>query len=621
MCGIAGFFAASLSSEHLKKMTDAIAHRGPDAEGFFIDTSAGVALGHRRLSILDLSSAANQPFFSQCGRYVCIFNGEVYNYREIARELDIKLRTTSDTEVIVEMFAKFGVTCVERFNGMFAIVIYDQKTQTLYFFRDRLGIKPIYYIHQREEIIFASEIKAITALKPSLTLDKTAIANFLYLGYFPEFQTIYQEIHKFPAGYYGIFCKGRFDIKPYWQAEKRIYQKPLSNEVEAKKQFKQLLESSVAYRMISDVPFGAFLSGGTDSSLVTAVAQHISEQPIKTFSIGFKEAKFNEREYARSVANYLHTEHYEFELSEEEAVGQAEQILYYYDIPFADSSAFSTLLVSKVTKEKVTVALSGDGGDELFLGYGMYTWAKRLHHPLVRLMRPLLIKILKNLNDNRARRAALVLDYPSEKRLKSHIFSQEQYYFSEKEIAQLLMPDFLASIVLDENSYIPTDWKPAEKQSLFDIKNYLKDDLLVKVDIASMAYALEVRVPLLDYRIVEFALNLDESLKIRNGIQKYLLKQTLYDYLPQQFFERPKWGFGVPLISWLKNQLKGIVMHYLSEENVIACGAVRYHIVKNLLERYFKGEDYLYNRIWVLVLLHQFLIRHKQTQKTNNALF
>jgi len=610
MCGIAGFFAPSLSGEQIKKMTDSIAHRGPDAEGFYTDATVGVALGHRRLSILDLSTAANQPFLSQCGRYVCVFNGEVYNYREIASQLDVKLRTTSDTEVIVELFAKYGVTCVEQFNGMFAIVIYDIQTKTLYFFRDRLGIKPIYYTHQKGEIIFASEIKAITALGRELNIDKTAVANFLYLGYSPESQTFYQEIHKFPAGHYGIFCQNGLAIKPYWQAEDCIKGKPLSDETIAKKELKNLLESSVAYRMISDVPFGTFLSGGTDSSLVTAVAQHISNQPVKTFSIGFKEAKFNERQYARAVAKHLKTEHYEFELSEDDAVGQTEDILKFYDIPFADSSSFSTLLVSKVARQHVTVALSGDGGDELFLGYGMYQWAKRLHNPFIKIARPLLTTLLKSFNDNRSKRAALVFDYPSEKRIKSHIFSQEQYCFSENEIAALLTPEFSSAILLEENAYIPSDLTSSEKQSLFDIKNYLKDDLLVKVDIASMVYALEVRVPLLDYRIVEFALNLDESLKIRGNTTKYLLKETLYDYVPRNLFNRPKWGFGVPLISWLKNQLKTTVLHYLSEENVTRCGAVHYSEVSKLLQRYFNGEDYLYNRVWLLVLLHQFLLKN-----------
>ncbi|MEN7549605.1 asparagine synthase (glutamine-hydrolyzing) [Rapidithrix thailandica] len=615
MCGITGFISPEYSQADLQKMTSAIRHRGADAEGLYFDEKRGLGLGHRRLSILDLSEAANQPFTSQCGRYVMVYNGEVYNYEEIKNEIlkekTLHFKTTSDTEVILEAFALWGTKCVERFNGMFAIAIFDLQEEALYLFRDRLGIKPIYIYQEGSELVFASELKAISSVvgKSKLTIDKGAISNFLYLGYIPAEQTVFKEVEKFPAGHFGLFKGGKLSVLPYWQVEQKVETTVLQDETLAQSQLHDLLSDAVRQRMISDVPLGTFLSGGIDSSTVTALAQANSPRPVKTFSIGFKEAKFNESVYAEKVAKHLGTEHHAFILSEQDALERVYQILDIYDQPYGDSSAIPTLLVSEMARKHVTVCLSGDGGDESFMGYGMYNWAKRLANPLVHSSRKLIAGLLELSGKSRLQRAAQVFDYSEPSIVKSHIFSQEQYLFSQEEIQQLLTPGFQTQFYPEEKfDQLSRALSPEEQQALYDVKHYLKDDLLVKVDVASMFHSLEVRVPLLDYRVVEFALNLDQSLKVKGGVSKYLLKQVLYQYVPAEIFDRPKWGFSIPLVKWLKTDLKFLIDQYLSEEIVEQQGVVQYVIVEKLKKDFLNGKYYLYNRLWVLILLHKYLL-------------
>lgn len=609
MCGIAGFYSFNnvFTEEELHRMTDVMAHRGPDASGFFYD--GNIALGHRRLSIIDLSQAANQPMFSHDNRYIIVFNGEVYNFREIAKELDIKLKTSSDTEVILESFLKWGVDCVTRFNGMFAIAIYDKEKQELFLFRDRMGIKPIFYYWNNGDFAFGSELKALLQLndfKRKRTINHKAVGEFLYLGYIPQPDTIYKDIHKFPSGHYAKISKNSFELNDYWSPEDKIRPQVITDLNEAKKQLDELLNKSVQYRLISDVPYGVFLSGGIDSSIVTAIARKLTDNKLKTFSIGFKEAKYNEAAHARAISEYLQTDHHEFIVSQNDALGLVDDILDSYDEPYADSSALPTMLVSKLARQHVTMVLSGDGGDELFHGYGAYMWANRLSNPLLKVFRKPIGFGLSLLND-RMQRASHLFEYKCDKLMKSHIFSQEQYLFSIAEIDRLLTPDYRLKIKLDER-YPNLDRKlnPAEAQALFDIKYYLKDDLLVKVDRASMKYSLESRVPLLDYNIVEFALNLSPALKINNGVQKYLLKELLYDYIPKQYFDRPKWGFSIPLAKWLKTDLRFLIDKYLSEQVVKNHNFVDYRMVRKLKKDYLvNNTNYLYNRIWALIILHK----------------
>jgi asparagine synthase (glutamine-hydrolysing) len=611
MCGITGLvdFTRSFSEGDLRAMTDCVAHRGPDADGFFFDGTVG--LGHRRLSILDLSTAANQPMYAVGDRYVIVFNGEVYNFQEIAQKLEVPLRTTSDTEVILEAFVKWGPDFVQRLNGMFAFAVYDRQEELLFLYRDRMGIKPVYYYYDGQRFAFGSELKSLVRLpflQGKLTLNKEAISQFLYLGYIPRPNSIYSQIQKMESGTYLVLNKKEIIIHPYWQLGSQVKEEVLRDEAEAKKQLRELVLSSVRYRMISDVPFGTFLSGGIDSSLVTAAAQHVSGTPVKTFSIAFTAAKYNEAKFAAAVSRHLGTDHHEFTVTEREALEWIGQLNGIYDEPFADSSAIPTLLVSELARRHVTMTLSGDGGDELFMGYGMYAWAKRLHNPIIQAFRSPLAMALASMG-NRYERASHLFRYPSASRLKSHIFSQEQYMFSEQELEQVLTPGFGAPLDLQENGQaLKRPLSAMEEQAFFDMQYYLQDDLLVKVDRATMRHSLETRVPLLDYRIVEFALNLSPKLKVKNGVSKYLLKQVLYDFVPEEIFNRPKWGFSVPLGSWLKGDLRYLVEDYLNKQVIDTCGVVQYAGVEKLKKHFFGGKDYLYNRIWLLIVLHKWLM-------------
>jgi asparagine synthase (glutamine-hydrolysing) len=602
MCGITGFIG-SFSEAQLHTMTRCLAHRGPDAEGFYFDPGV-VGLGHRRLSILDLSEAGNQPFYSRDGRYIMVFNGEVYNFRELAIKYKISPRTHSDSEIILEAFAQKGIESVNDFNGMFSIVIWDRKEHKLYLIRDRIGIKPLYYYSNKNNFAFASELKALFSLPIEKKINKNSISNFLYLGYIPGEDSIYVHCKKIPAGHYGVFYKGQLTIKSYWQLEEHISAEVTSDEGKAKKSLKSLIESSVNYCMISDVPVGIFLSGGVDSSIVAAVAQTQSSTPVKTFSIGFNEAKYNESKYAAAVAGYIKSNHQEFIVKESDAMHLIEKILDVYDEPYADGSAIPTLMVSQMASQHVKVALSGDGGDELFMGYGFYYWARRLGNPFIKAFRQPIAKALNVFGDNRLKRGSKLFQYPSAGRRKSHIFSQEQYNFTEAEIDDLLINGEEITIKehLNSSSRILSE---LEEQSFFDIKNYLPEELLVKTDRASMYHSLEVRVPLLDHRLVEFALNVSPDLKLRGNTGKYLLKQVLYDYIPASFFDRPKWGFSVPLRMWLSKELKHLIDKYLDKKLIDECGIVYSEKVEELKKSFFAGKDFLFHRIWCLIILHK----------------
>ena len=609
MCGIAGFLSQTFDKSHLVKMTNALQHRGPDAEGYYFDGNAGVGLGHRRLSILDLSDAANQPVHSQCGRYAMVYNGEVYNYQSIKAEFSHKIwKTSSDTEVLIESFSEWGHKAVEKFNGMFAIALWDKREQTLSFFRDRIGIKPLYLYRGENEICFGSEIKSLSqVLKGKLSLDLESVYQFLNIGYITQNATIFREVKQMPAGHYVTYGGDNEEVQPYWQPEGQVEADPIRNEKTAKKKLESLLFDSVSSRMVSDVPLGTFLSGGIDSSLVTAIAQRASPKPIKSFSIGFKEQSHSESVYAEQVAKHLGTEQHTHLLTKQDALGKVDTLLSNYDQPFADSSALPTLLVSEVARKEVTVALSGDGGDEQFLGYGMYNWADRLAHPAVRTFKPGLRWILSQGNQ-KMKRAAYLFDYDEKQDdRKTHIFSQEQYLFSRKQLNKLLLPGRLSTP--DRMTLLSTARKlsPAEEQALFDIRYYLKDDLLVKVDIASMRHSLEIRVPLLDHRIVGFSLNLHESLKRKGNITKHLLKEILYDFVPPKLFDRPKWGFSAPLAEWLKTDLKYLIDQYLSKEVILEMGLVDYQQVDLYKKAFFNGHSYHYNRLWTLILIHKWL--------------
>ncbi|MBI5857844.1 MAG: asparagine synthase (glutamine-hydrolyzing) [Sphingobacteriales bacterium] len=615
MCGIAGFISSGYNEAQLREITTKLKHRGPDAEGFYFNQHAGfnIGLGHRRLSIIDLSAAASQPMHSHNGRYTMIFNGEIYNYQELR---DSKLsgkswRSTSDSEVIVECFAQYGTACFGWLNGMFAIAIWDNEEKKLTLARDHVGIKPLYCYFDDGELIFASELKSIKTIKKNLAVNYSVIPAYLHLGYIPHPFSVYENTNKLSAGSFAeitISSSGSllFQEGSFWKIQDKIQSQVLTDEKNAKTELDVLLSDAVNKQLISDVPIGTFLSGGTDSSLVTALASKVSAKKINTYSIAVTDGKVNEAPFAAAIARHLDTNHHELPISQKEMLEMVPGFMNVYDEPFTDSSAFPTMLVSKLARQHVTVTLSGDGGDELFGGYGSYLWARRLQNPLLKLSAPLIYTGTRWMN-SRYQRAGMMFDkYPSG-HFKSHLFSQSQYFFSEKEIKKLLInPAFN----FEEINYEFTGRKlnSFENMSFWDIENYLKDDLLVKVDRASMKYSLETRVPLLDYRVVEFALNLSSCMKItKQGTMKYLLKEVLYNYVPKQLLDRPKWGFSIPLVKWLKTDLKWMIDKYCSKEVIENAGIVHFEQVRKLLSRYNSGKaDYLYNRIWTLIVLHWF---------------
>ncbi|WP_333820015.1 asparagine synthase (glutamine-hydrolyzing) [Ohtaekwangia sp.] len=617
MCGIAAIVSGKTDLSHIHAMTQALLHRGPDADNTFIDPSGTFAVGHTRLSIIDLSTGANQPFPSHDGRYVVVFNGEIYNFQEIRNELianyNVQFKTHSDTEVVVEAFAVWREQMVEKLEGMFALVIIDTQERTLYLFRDRAGKKPLFYFQSGELIAFASEIKALLqhpVIKQSVKINRSIVSSFLHVGYIPEPATIYSNIFKFPAGHYGTLnAQLQLKATPYWRIQENIPPVKIKSVETAKRQLHTLLHDAVEQRMISDVPLGAFLSGGTDSSIVTAIASKHSSSPLKTFSIGFRESKFDESQFARAVAKHLKTDHTEYILSEQEGKDILITYLKHFDEPFADTSAVPTMLVSKLAREKVTVALTGDGGDELFQGYGAYDWANRLGNPLFPVFRAPLKFLLDASGKSRFQRAAHLLERVTAGSIRSHIFSQEQYFFSQQEIRDELLVDSNSFIPFeyDESAFDKFNLTPGDKQALFDFQYYLKDDLLVKVDRASMFYALECRCPLLDHHIVEFAFSLDPSLKSKGGKRKWLLKELLREYLPNELIDRPKWGFSIPLARWLKNDLRYLIDQYLNDDVVEETGLVRAEYVSQLKKEFVAGKDYLYNRLWVLLVLHKWM--------------
>ncbi|HTA61908.1 MAG TPA: asparagine synthase (glutamine-hydrolyzing) [Bacteroidia bacterium] len=624
MCGISGYFTKNnfFDKDDLEAMVTVQNHRGPDSNGTFFHQQVG--LGHNRLSIIDLSERGAQPMHSFNDRYTIVYNGEVYNYAEVAAELkfnfdpDFHFRSGTDTEVILQAFAGYGVDAVKHLNGMFSFAIYDKQEEDLYLFRDRLGIKPLYYYWDGEDFAFASEIKSLKIIrKLNLQVNYSVIPQYLHLGYIPSPYSIYENCYKLEPGHYLKISKNNFEKKQYWSISSSISEKIITNEKQALVVISDLLASSVQYQLKSDVPYGVFLSGGIDSSLVAANASKLSGTKINTFSIGFENEKFNEAIYAKQIATYLGTNHHEFTVTVTDAINALDDYMDAYGEPFADSSGIPTLLVSRLAKKYVTVALSGEGGDELFHGYGAYNWASRLDNFFIKHSKSVVAKLLKASTSSRNKRAAEMFSVSDEETIRSHIFSQEQYFFSADEINLFLKKKYLSPVLLHEIlKYTDTAFAnsiaeiknnrklfPQEKQALYDLQFYLPDDLLVKVDRASMHYSLETRVPYLDHRLVEEAINVSTALK-NNPAPKYILKEILYQHIPKSYFDRPKQGFSIPLKHWLHKEMRFLIDDYLNETIVAKVDVVDYTYVKQILQRFESGDEYLFQRIWLLVNLH-----------------
>lgn len=615
MCGIAGYYGKLLPDrrELLSEMGHKLAHRGPDAEGVYLSDQCGLV--HRRLSIIDPSASANQPMFSPDQRYVMVFNGEVYNFRELRNQLPGPFLTSSDTEVVLHAFMEWGSSCVSRLNGMFAFAVYDTLTRELSLFRDRLGIKPLYYCISGDEVYFASELKALTdipALKNQLSVDQASVQTFLHLGYIPDPASIYTGIRKLPPAGRMLITESGISTDTYWNADHfATYDAQLTPDT-AEARLRSLLQQSVQRQMISDVPFGVFLSGGVDSSLVAALASEAAGTPVSTFTIGFEETSRDESPYAERVAKIIGSKHQCFILHWSDALAKITEGMDLYDEPFADSSFLPLMMVSEQASRSVKMVLTGDGGDELFYGYGVHAWARRLSDPFKEYLYAAARPFLPVLGQ-RGKRVKQLLAYQGNGFKMAHLFSQEQYLFSQDEISDLLLKKpTLDYIPPDSRFFANPNATPTDRQALFDLQFYLPGDLLTKVDRASMHYSLESRVPLLDHELVEFALSLPLRMKTDGQVWKWLLKRTLAHYLPEELINRPKQGFSVPLASWLRKDLKFLADTLLSDDAIAETGFFDPGIVKKLKKDfYFGNQTYLYNRIWLLIVMQRWFVRNQ----------
>jgi asparagine synthase (glutamine-hydrolysing) len=592
MCGIVGGLNTTLSRTEWKhlltRMSERLVHRGPDDGGVWVDEKAGIGFGHRRLSILDLSVAGHQPMHSQCGRYVVTYNGEIYNFQELHDELEVlghKFRGHSDTEVLLAAVSEWGVEkAVGRFNGMFAFGLWDREQQTLYLCRDRIGEKPLYFGWVGASFLFASELKALMTHPDFIrSIDRNSLALYLRHNYIPAPFTIYQGVSKLtPGTILAVREKdlhGRVAIPvSYWSArdvaEEGQADSFAGSAEDAATELEALLLHAVKLRMVADVPLGAFLSGGIDSSTVVALMQAQSDRPVKTFTIGFHEALYDEADHARSVARHLGTEHTELYVTPAEAQAVIPRLPSLYDEPFSDSSQIPTFLVSQLARQSVTVAMSGDGGDELFGGYNRYCWAQDIWRVMGWLPAGVRVSTARMLTFLAPRTWDRILLGRWTSVMGQHLSGDKLY-----KLAQVLTTEHPAAVylnlvshwrdpqavVLEGNEPLTTltdhsRWakvKDLREQMMFlDTMTYLPDDILVKVDRATMGVSLEGRIPLLDHRVVEFVWRLPVSMKIRGRHGKLLLRHVLKKYVQMQLLERPKMGFGVPIDSWLRGPLR-----------------------------------------------------------------
>jgi asparagine synthase (glutamine-hydrolysing) len=640
MCGITGFLDNSSNPIQdfqpvIKSMTDMLIHRGPDNRGVWVDLNSGVALGFRRLAILDLSPAGHQPMFSADERYVIVFNGEIYNFAELRTELSAlghAFRGHSDTEMILAAVCQWGlVSAVSRFNGMFAIALWDRRERQLHLVRDRLGIKPLYYGLLGNVFLFGSELKALHA-HPSFCggIDRNALALYLRHNAIPAPYTIFTDICKLlPGTILTISSSFGHQVPapiPYWSArqvaEDGVAHPFSGSDGEAVHELDELLRLSVRERMIADVPLGAFLSGGVDSSTIVALMQAQSNRPVQSFTIGFQESGFDEAVYARDVARYLGTDHTELYVTPEQARAVIPRLPTLYDEPFGDSSQIPTFLVSELARRQVTVSLSGDGGDELFGGYNRYTWANKVWRAVCCL--PVFLRTL-------AVAAILRIPPSSWETAISSRFIPSRWRISEvgeklRKIAESLpanSPEAIyrglvshwkdpANVVLGSTEP-PTQLTNQDSWArlpdsiswmmYMDLVTYLPDDILVKLDRAAMGVSLEARVPYLDdHRVVEFAWRLPMRMKIRQGKGKWLLRQVLYQYVPPEMIERPKKGFGVPIDAWLRGPLREWAESLLGERRLIEEGFFDPNPIRQKWQEHLDGKQNWQYQLWDILM-------------------
>lgn len=622
MCGITGVLAFNLIGKmnmiHLTNATRALKKRGPDFQDIYHDDFVG--LGHRRLSIIDTSAASNQPMWDESRRYCIVFNGEIFNFKSIKESLlksGYSFFSQGDSEVLLKLFMRDGEACLNQLNGFFSFCIYDRQEQSFFVARDRYGVKPLLYCHDDDKFLFASEMKAIASYGIDKSIDFEAVYSYLQLNYIPAPLTVFKHVHKLLPGYFIKVRKGSFEQKQFYSIPySRETKGALTNE-EAKVTFIKLLEDSVERRLVSDVPLGAFLSGGIDSSVITGLAAK-HKPDLHTFSIGFRDEKFfDETDYARLVAKKYNTEHTVFSLSNDDLYANVHDILDYIDEPFADSSAINVYILSQQTKKHATVALSGDGADELLGGYNKHAAFLRSLNPgfnenLVSGLLPLLKMFPQSRNgaiSNKIRQAVRFatgskLPLP-ERYWRWAIFadgSEACSLLSEQSREQLSTSRFESF----KNGWLEPLQGNAGMNEIFltDTQLVLANDMLTKVDLMSMANSLEVRTPFLDFELVNFIFSLPSEFKINSSIRKRILQDAFHDLLPAELYNRPKKGFEVPMLKWLRREMKSLITDdLLSEKFVQAQGIFNYAEIKQLKQQLFSSNPGdVHARIWGLVV-------------------
>jgi asparagine synthase (glutamine-hydrolysing) len=642
MCGISGFFNTQCSIEDMNRvitgMTDAIQHRGPDDHGAWVDPDAGIALGFRRLAILDLSPLGHQPMQSVNERFVMVFNGEIYNFAGIRDELSSlghSFRGGSDTEVMLAAVVEWGVlNAVRRFNGMFAIALWDRQERVLHLTRDRMGIKPLYYGWAGREFLFGSELKSLVshaAFQPEI--DRDSLASYLRNSYIASPRSIYKNIHKILPG---TILSLKFStpqpvesLETYWSAHETVeqgIQNPFDgNTQDAIFELDRLLCESVKQRMVADVPLGAFLSGGIDSSLIVAMMQMNSPRPVKTFSIGFHERLYNEAPHAKAVARHLGTEHVELYVSSQDALNVIPLLPTLYDEPLADVSQIPTYLVSKLAREHVTVSLSGDGGDELFGGYSryqrtqkMWTSMRWMPYGLRRMMSRISSKIAAlPLQGKLATKFFFLSEILSAEDLeKLYVRLMSQW----EDPQQLVINGKEPSTLLTNSEKLPANLKPVEKMMYTDLMTYLPDDIFAKLDRASMGVSLEARAPFIDdHRVVEFAWSLPLEMKLRAGQGKWILRQILNRYVPRELTDRPKMGFGVPIDTWLRGPLREWAEELLDEKRMTDEGYLNPHLIQKRWQEHRKNQKNWQYPLWNVLMFQAWLEKTKASTTSVNG--
>lgn len=621
MCGITGFcdFSKTLSNDVLQNMTNTLSHRGPDSDGVAFETANNynLGLGHRRLSILDLSDRGKQPLIRQ--DISIVFNGEVYNFQEIKDELVSKgysFTTDTDTEVIVMAYKAWGMDSIKRFIGMFAYALFDKTNSKLFLVRDRVGAKPLYYYRGNASFLFGSELKVMHQ-SPSFKkkINKEALALYLQYSYIPTPYCIFDNTYKVKPGHYielDLTTEKTSEVK-YWDVVDAYNQPKLNISYdEAVKETDTLLNSAFNYRMVADVPVGVFLSGGYDSTAVASILQRGRTEKIKTFTIGFKEAKFNEAVEAKKIAEYLGTDHTEYYCTAKDATEILPELPFVYDEPFADNSVVPTILVSKLARQQVKVALSGDGGDEIFGGYNKFSQSIQYTRNLPIMLQSLLAGSMSAINPKYIPYFSKTYNFTSRYEKMQKIWSTHSPFVALKCISHYITQQETKALLKEEYQEVETYFDIApllnegndelNKLLAIDYKTFLMDNNLVKIDRAAMSVGLEGREPFLDQRVIEFVSKLPSNYKIKDGVNKALLKSIVHNYVDSKLMERPKMPFIAPLTVWFKNEMKELLIDHLNESTLKAQGIFNPDEVIRLRDLYLNGQAVAHQKVWNILL-------------------